>query len=74
METSFFKLIFSDLPLSVAVAFPFIARDGNPTTYAAMWTTIERNFRTKRSNLIAFYHIGSNEFEQNVLKLDFRAK
>lgn len=74
MEASYFKLIFSDIPLSVAVAFPFIARDGNPTTYTAMWKTIEENFRTTRSNLISFYHIGSNEFEGNVLKIDFRAK
>lgn len=61
------------MPLSVAVAFPFQVRDCNPTTYKSMWDTIENNFRTKRSNLITFYHIGEYEFERNVIKIDFRA-
>lgn len=74
MNNSYFKFIFSDIPLSVAVAYPFIVRDGDPTTYNSMWETIEHNFRTSRSNLISFYHITENEYERNVLKVDFRTK
>lgn len=74
MNNSYFKFIFSDLPLSVAVAFSFEVRDSNPTTYKSMWETIENNFRTSRSNLISFYYVTENEFERNVLKIDFRTK
>lgn len=74
MNNSYFKLMFSDLPLSVAVAFPFKVIDGNPTCYKSMWETIENNFRTTRLNLISFYHITEIEFERNVLKVDFRTK
>lgn len=74
MNNSYFKFIFSDIPLSVAVAYPFVVRDGNPTVYKSMWETIEDNFRTSRSNLISFYDITENEFERSVLKIDFRAK
>lgn len=66
--------MFSDLPLSVAIAFPFKVIDVNPTYYKSLWETIENNFRTTRSNLIAFYHITEIEFERNVLKIDFRTK
>lgn len=74
MNNSYFKFMFSDLPLPVAVAFSFEVRDSNPTTYKSMWETIENNFRTSRSNLILFCHITESEFERNVLKIDFRAK
>ena len=74
MNNSYFKLIFSDMPLSVVVAFPFIVRDGDPTSYSSMWNTIEKNFRTSRSNLIDFYHIDVNEYESSILKVDFRGK
>lgn len=74
MNYSYFKLIFSDLPLSVAVAFPFEVRDCNPTTYKSMWETIENNFKTTRSNLVIYYHIRECEFSRNVLKIDYRVK
>lgn len=74
MNNSYFRFIFSDLPHSVAVAFSFEVRDGDPTSYRSMWETIENNFRTSRSELIEFYYITEHEFERNLLKVDFRAK
>lgn len=69
MNNSYFKFVFSDMPLSVAVALSFKASDMNRTTYKLMWEAIESKFGTSRSNLISFYHITKSEFDMNYLKL-----
>lgn len=74
MSTSYFRFVFSDLPLSVTVALPFEVKDDDLGFYNIMWGVIEYNFRTSRSNLIAFTHITEDDFENCLLKVDFRDK
>lgn len=74
MNNSYYKLIFSDLPLSVSVAFSFDVRGFNPSCYKSLCHTIESNFSTSFSKLISFYQITEYEFERNLIKLDFRTK
>lgn len=74
MNNSYYRFVFSDLPLSVSVAFPFNVRDFDPICYKTLWLTIEENFRTRRSQLMSFYQTTGNEFERSIIKIDFRDK
>lgn len=74
MDYSYFKFFFSDICFSVAVALPFLEYKIDTDTYKHMWKTIENNFRTKRSSLLSFDRITEDEFERNLIKLDFRYK
>lgn len=74
MGNSYFKFVFSDLPLSIAFAVPFEVQDGNFDFYKIMWDVIEDFFKTSRSNLISFCYITKGEFDKSFIKIDFRDK
>ena len=74
MNSTYFKFVFSDLPLSIAFAVPFEVHDNNFDFYKVMWDVIEDFFKTSRSNLISFYYITESEFDKNFIKIDFRDK
>lgn len=69
---TYFRFIFSDLPLSISFAVPFEVHDGNFEFYKVMWDVIEEFFKTSRSNLISFNYITENEFDNSFIKIDFR--
>ena len=71
---TYFKFVFSDLPLSIAFAVPFEVHDDNFDFYKIMWDVIEDFFKTSRSNLISFRYITKDEFSRSFIKIDFRDK
>lgn len=74
MNNSYFNFVFSDLPLSVAVAVSFEVQDDNIDFYETMWEIIGKFFNTSRSNLISFKHITEDDFNRHLVKIDFRFK
>ena len=73
-NNTFFRFIFSDLPLSISFAVPFEVKDGNFEFYSVLWDIVEDFFKTSRSKLISFSHITEDEFNRNLIKIDFRIK
>lgn len=74
MNTSFFKLFFSDMQLPIAVAFSYDFSYEDIADFTWFWSAIELNFRTSFSHLIGCSSISANEFDKCVLKFDFRVK
>lgn len=74
MVDTYFRFIFSDLPLSIAFAVPFEVKEGNIEFYKIMWDIIADFFKTSRSNLISFTHISEDDFNRSLIKVDFRIK
>lgn len=74
MNNSYLTFIFSNLPLSVAVAVSFDVKDDNIEFYETMWEIIGKFFNTSRSKLISFSHITEDEFNKHLVKVDFRIK
>lgn len=74
LMNTYFRFVFSDLPLSIAFAVPFEVQDGYIQFYKIMWEIIEDFFKTSRSNLISFSRITENDFNKYLIKVDFRIK
>lgn len=74
MNNSFFILDFLSLPLAIAVALPFTPNDDNLTDYNSIWSVLEGVFSVYRTDLFLCYRITQEDYDNRIVKLDFRAK
>lgn len=74
MNNSYFIFDFLSLSLPIAVALPFTPVDDDPTNYNVVWSVLEDVFAVYRTDFFSFNRITQEDYDNKIVKLDFRVK